>query len=220
MLLCADVDAFKAALSQMPRGGFWVVSFDDNNRDIRLNDALREAGAVQRAQYSDTSLWRVGGAAAGQANLLADTVPGIVLPPGGATVDGDSFRVAVSPDGRQEPPMPTIMFPVVRDGAGQPADGLKPDTVHTLRFRLQLEGLVPGENRARTFRVMLFAREGTTDLMYAEGTADARDYSITFTPGEYLPETLTNVKIGFGIRGGTGAFRVENVTLRAEGARL
>ena len=215
MTLCNDTDAFNAARAKMPGGGFWVVSFDDNNRDVRLNEAVAAAGGVRLAQYSDSSLWRVGGAELRAVNLLADTTPGVELPAGGQVLESGAFRVALAENSEDDLQTPTVLFPVVRDENGNPATGLKPDTAHTLRFRLQLEGIVPGSNRTRTFRVMLFAKEGTTDLMYAEGTASGEDYTITFTPGEYLPETLTNVKIGFGIRGGTGAFQVENVTLQS-----
>ena len=219
MTLCNDTDEFNAARAKMPGGGFWVVSFDENNRDVRLNDAVTAAGGERLAQYSDASLWRVDGAELRAVNLLADTTSGVELPAGGQVLENGAFRVALKENSEERLQTPTVMFPVVRDENGNPATGLKPDTAHTLRFRLQLEGIVPGSNRTRTFRVMLFAKEGTTDLMYAEGTDGGRDYAITFVPGEYLPKTLTNVKIGFGIRGGTGAFQVENVTLRAEDAR-
>ena len=129
-----------------------------------------------------------------------------------------AYRVALSENNEKALKTPTILFPVVRDENGQPATGLRAKCTYTLRFRLQLEHVIPGSNHTRMFRVMLFSKDKTVDLMYAEGTTDGQDYAITFVPGEYLPETLVNAKIGFGIRGGTGAFQVENVTLQAYSA--
>jgi hypothetical protein len=215
MQICADAAAFKEMLAKQPRDGFWVVSFDDNNRDATLNGVVRDAGAQLRGQYSNSSLWHIGGDAQRQPNLLAEGVPGVELPKEGAAIAGGAYRVALLENAEQALKTPTVLFPVVRDESGQPATGLQANRGYTLRFRLQLEKVLPGSNRTRTFRVMLFAKEGTTDLMYAEGTTESQEYTVNFAPGEYLPETLSNVKIGFGIRGGTGAFRVENVTLQS-----
>ncbi len=135
------------------------------------------------------------------------------VPPEGKTAGPAAFRVALPENSDVKLKTPTVLFPVVRDENGQPSTGLDAKGAYTLRFRLQLEDVIPGSNRTRMFRVMLFAKEVTADLMYAEGMTGGQEYEITITPGEYLPETLTDVKIGFGIRGGTGAFCVKAVTL-------
>ncbi len=218
MTLCNDAKELGKALAKMPGDGFWVVSFDANNRDVTLNKVLAESGGRLWSQFPNSSLWRIGGDERHRPSLLAENMaaagaPGIELPREGSVVD-TAYRVVVPENSEQALKTPTVLFPVVRDESGQPSTGLKADCSYTLRFRLQLENVVAGSNRTRTFRVMLFARESTIDLMYADGTADGQDYTISFVPGEYLPDTLSDVKIGFGIRGGTGAFRVGKVALQ------
>ena len=221
MALCADVKAFKAAVAKQPRDGFWLVSFDDNNKDAALNGAIKDSGARLVEQYSDSSLWRIGGEDGqnnpntGTKSLLAQEPPAVEVPKEGSVVGAKVYGVTLPKNDDKDLKTPTVFFPVMRDETGQPASGLKANCSYTLRFRLQLQHVARGSNRTRTFRVMLFAKEATVDLMYAEGTTGGQDYAITFVPREYLPESLSGVKIGFGIRGGTGAFCVDNVTLQA-----
>ncbi len=220
MALCADAKAFRDAVAKQPADGFWVVSFDDNNKDVTLNSVLKASGARICDQYDHSSLWRIGGdkprrANAAGGNLLAQETPQVEVPKEGSAAGEGAYRVALPVNDEKALKTPTILFPVVSDENGKPATSLKANCTYTLHFRLQLEKVLPGSNHTRTFRVMLFSKDKTVDLMYAEGTAEGQEYTITFAPGEYLPETLTNAKIGFGIRGGTGAFRVEKVTLQA-----
>jgi len=225
MMLCADSKAFNNTLAKQPADGFWVVSFDDNNKDVSLNKLLQESGARLCGQYSDSSLWRIGGNRPSKGGALAENVlasgpSGVELPSEASDLGQGAYRVALAQNSDAALKTPTLLLPVVRDENDQPSTNLNANLTYTLRFRLQLENIMRGSNRTRMFRVMLFAKETTADLMYAEGTAEGQDYEITFMPGEYLPATLSNVKIGFGIRGGTGAFRVENVTLSAERTSL
>ncbi len=221
MVLCADRKEFDKIIDEQPREGFWVVSFDGENRDASLNQVLKQAGGVVCAQYRYSSLWRIGGDAGqsganrGSKNLLAEEPPAVEVPKEGSVVGAKVYGITLPKNDEKALKTPTVLFPVVRDEIGQPTNGLKANCSYTLRFRLQLQHVAQGSNRTRTFRVMLFAKEVTIDLMYAEGTTVGQDYAITFVPGEYLPETLSGVKIGFGIRGGTGAFCVDNVRLQA-----
>jgi hypothetical protein len=83
-----------------------------------------------------------------------------------------------------------------------------------LTFDLQCDGVTPGANPARTGRVIVAGPNNFwRDAHYILGTCDWREEAVVLTRGEEFPETGDGVRIGFGNRGGTGAFQVRNVRL-------
>jgi len=52
--------------------------------------------------------------------------------------------------------------------------------------------------------------------MYATGSSDWREYTLVFIPGADAPDGLVNPRIGFGNRGGTGAFEIEDFSCAVE----
>jgi hypothetical protein len=125
MTLCADAKAFRDAAAKQPRDGFWVVSFDDNNKDAALNSAIKKSGARLVGQYPGSSLWRIGcdqkrSASLPAKSLLAQAPPAIEMPKEGSVMGASTYGVALPENDEKALKTPTILFPVVRDENGQP----------------------------------------------------------------------------------------------------
>lgn len=216
--VCTSLDDFEDLVAAFRGDPFWVVSFNGNNAEPALNDLIAARGGKRRTDLGVASIWAMGdlpqagpgpwrspaGEAAAEAPEEARVVE--VAGPEGRH---KRYSVTLSLNDAENPRTPTVFFPVrtaaVEDGGAALQFGAR----HVVRFRMRAKDLRPVGNPKRTFRVMLTGKGVLTDMMYAAGSADWREYTLVFTPGADVPGDITAPRIGFGNRGGAGTFEIE-----------
>ncbi len=214
---CAGVDDFEKLVAAFHGDPFWIVSFNDNNADPALGGLIAARGGKLHTDLGVASIWTMGDlpqagpgpwkppAREADADLPEEARLEEVAGPGGPR---KRYSVTLMLNDAETPRTPTVFFPVCTAAtAGECA--LERGARHVVRFRMRARDLAPVGNPKRTFRVMLEGKGSLTDLMYATGTADWREYTVVFTPGADAPDGLVNPRIGFGNRGGTGTFEIE-----------
>lgn len=208
-------------LGNQKSGSMWVVTPD---REGEETDYLRQNGADRVFAARGSAVWVFGRAAV---NMLAggdfEESPPECIPPDCAEIisgaeawnGGGSLKVvAPDPPPRSSRMMPTVWLPVVRAGNdGAPSAELGAGCVYVLSFRLRHKDIAPGENPSRVMRVILSAENVWQDLLSIQGTGEWQRYELLLEPGKNVPEGMRNVKIGFGNRGGTGTFWLDEVQL-------
>ncbi|NLV39878.1 MAG: hypothetical protein GXY15_01450 [Candidatus Hydrogenedentes bacterium] len=221
---CTNGGDFESLFAAFQGDPFWIVSFNGNNADPALNDHIAERGGKLHTDLGVASLWTMGD--------LPQAGPGPWKPPATETeavlpeearveeVTGPGgprkrYSVTLVLNDAEKPRTPTLFFPVCT-AVNVDECALERGARHVVRFRLRAKDLRPVGNPKRTFRVMLEGQGSLTDLMYATGSSDWREYTLVFIPGADAPDGLVNPRIGFGNRGGTGAFEIEDFSCAVE----
>lgn len=216
--LCASVDDFEDLVAAFHGDPFWIVSFDGNNAEPALNELIAARGGKRHTDLGVASLWTMGDlpqagpapwhppAEEAEAELPEEARVVEVSGPGGTR---KRYSVTLVLNDADKPRTPTVFFPVCTAAAGDGGCALELGARHVVRFRMRARNLTPVGNPKRTFRVMLAGKGSLTDLMYATGSADWREYTVVFTPGADVPGDVAAPRIGFGNRGGTGTFEIE-----------
>jgi hypothetical protein len=222
---CTNVDDFEDLLAAFHGDPFWIVSFNGNNADPALNDLIAARGGKLHTDLGASSLWIMGDlpqagpapwhppAEEAEAVLPEEARMEKVSGPDGAR---KRYSVTLMLNDAEKPRTPTIFFPVCTAAGGGDGCALERGARHVVRFRMRADDLRRVGNPKRTFRVMLEGKGSLTDLMYATGTAEGREYTLVFTPGADVPDGLVRPRIGFGNRGGTGTFEIEDFSCVVE----